>query len=159
MTVQRTWKSIQFRPLSTYSQIARENRDERDKLRPNGRVTVQIELDSDGLSDPAPTSATSKNSRSGISWMGWNCPLGVSLFGQCVYIFFWAFFSQIDFFSPHPWSQVFGGGGELLPTPQPTYHPPSSLFLPTTPQPPPFALTSIARACELGRAWIAHNFD
>jgi hypothetical protein len=29
-----------------------------------------------GLSEPAPTSAPSKNSRSGISWMGWNCPQG-----------------------------------------------------------------------------------
>jgi hypothetical protein len=35
-----------------------------------------------GLSDPAPTSAPSKKSRSGITWMGWTCPPGVSSFGQ-----------------------------------------------------------------------------
>jgi hypothetical protein len=124
MTVQRTWKSI--RSLSTYSQIARENKDERDKLRPNGRVTVQIELDSDGLSDPAPTSAPSKNSRSGISWMGWNCPLGVSLFGQRVYIFSGHFF-------PSPLIPSFWG--ELLPTPT-TYLPPTFLPHPANHSPP-----------------------
>jgi hypothetical protein len=35
-----------------------------------------------GLSDPALTSAPSEKSRSGISWMEWNCPPGVSLLGQ-----------------------------------------------------------------------------
>ncbi len=45
-----------------------------------------------GFSDPAPTSAPSKKSRSGISLMGWNCPPGVSLPGR------W-FFSFSPFFS------------------------------------------------------------
>ncbi len=39
-------------------------------------------LISSGLSDPAPKSTPSKKSRSGISWMGWNCPQGGSLHGQ-----------------------------------------------------------------------------
>jgi hypothetical protein len=48
-----------------------------------------------GLSEPAPTSAPSKKSRSGISWMGWSCP-PVPLRGQ----FFWSavFFFSWDFF-------------------------------------------------------------
>jgi hypothetical protein len=46
----------------------------------NEYLHTQVSLDmSSGLSDPAPTSTPSKNSRSGISWMGWNCPPGVSL--------------------------------------------------------------------------------
>jgi hypothetical protein len=53
-----------------------------------------------GLSDPAPISAPSKKSRSGISWMGWNCPRGQLTWSWSVYIyiFFSAFFSQLDFF-------------------------------------------------------------
>jgi hypothetical protein len=46
-----------------------------------------------GLSDPAPTSAPSKKSHSGISWMGWNCPPGVSLPGQYVFFLLVLFFS------------------------------------------------------------------
>jgi hypothetical protein len=65
------------------------------------------------------------------------------------------------FFFARPWPQVFCR--KLLPTPttyrpssyQPTYFP-----LPAGPLPhsPPFALTSIARASDLERIWVAQSF-
>jgi hypothetical protein len=91
---------------------------------------------------------------------------------------FCSFFSQLDFFSldqfffpgksffitfflAHPWPQVFFG--KLLPTP--TTYRPSSYQPPTSPHPagplphsPPFALTSITRASDLERIWVAQSF-
>jgi hypothetical protein len=58
----------------------------------------QLTMGTMGLSDEAPTSAPSKKSRSGISWMGWTCPPGVSLFGQKFIFFLLAFFFLSDLF-------------------------------------------------------------
>ncbi len=65
------------------------------------------------------------------------------------------------FFLAHPWPQVFFGEAPTYPNPPitllPTTHlPPSSCWPP--PHPPPFAFTSIARAFELERAWVAQSF-
>jgi hypothetical protein len=51
-----------------------------------------------GLNDPTPTSAPSKKSCYGISWMGWKCPLQVSLLNQFIFSFF--FFLWLYFFFP-----------------------------------------------------------
>jgi hypothetical protein len=70
-------------------------------------------------------------------------------------------FFFITFFLAHPWPQVFFG--KLLPTP--TTYRPSSYQPPTSPHPagplphsPPFALTSITRASDLERIWVAQSF-
>jgi hypothetical protein len=55
-------------------------------------------LHSLGLSDRAPTSAPSKKSRSGIPWMGWNCPSRGQFTWSVFLFFFCSFFSQLDFF-------------------------------------------------------------
>jgi hypothetical protein len=48
-----------------------------------------------------PPSAPSKNSRSGISWMGWNCLSPRGQFTWSVYLFFFcSFFSLAQFFFP-----------------------------------------------------------
>ncbi len=67
----------------------------------------------------------------------------------------------ITFFLAQPWPQVFFG--KLLPTPThllpfflPTHLPPSSCWPP--PHPSPFVLTSITRASDLERAWVAQSF-
>jgi hypothetical protein len=58
VAVQGSLNSTQFAPhLSGTLKLQIKIGDERDKLRPNGRVIVKIKLDSDGLSDPAPTSS------------------------------------------------------------------------------------------------------
>jgi hypothetical protein len=129
-----------------------------------------------GLSDPAPTSAPSQKSSSGISWMGWNCPPGVSLLGQ--YFFFssapffpsWIFFPSSVFFFSFLFlffrEQFFYHFffGKLLPTPThlppfflPTHLPPPSYWPP--PHPPPFAFTSIQTASNLERAWVAKSLS
>jgi len=100
-----------------------------------------------GLSDAAPTSAPSKKSRSGISWMGWNCPPGVSLLVSSFYfslglfllmLFFslaLTFFSLAFYFlSHHPWTQFFFLG-------TPTYS--SNLSNPPTYLPPFHHLTHL----------------
>jgi len=51
-----------------------------------------------GLNDPTPTSAPSKKSCYGISWMGWKCPLRVSLLNQFIFSFY--FFLWLYFFFP-----------------------------------------------------------
>ncbi len=96
----------------------------------------EIIVHSHGLSEPAPTSAPSQKSHSGISWVGWNCPPRGQLLGQLkqfpletVFFFiisFLRFFFKSYFFSNNPWSQVFF----LYPLPMPpTYLPP--FLLPT----------------------------
>ncbi len=105
-----------------------------------------------------------------LGFHGWDetVPQGsvylVSIFFFLLLLFFPArFFSLAQFFFPgnsffitfflaHPWPQVFFG--KLLPTP--THLPPSSCWLP--PHPLPFALTSIAEASEVERAWVAQSF-
>ncbi len=83
------------------------------------------------MSDLAPTSAPSKKSRSGISWMGWNCSPGVSSLGQfkffSVGLFFWV--HNLFFFSHNPWPQVFFGTSylHLQPTNPSSPHPPPLL--------------------------------
>ncbi len=116
------------------------------------------------MSEPAPTSAPSKKSSSGISWMGWNCPprgqyfffpsapffpLAQFLFGGTVFL--------LLFFLAHPWPQV-------LLWEAPTYANPPTVLLLTNPpasywpHPPLFALTSITKASDLKRAWVAQSF-
>jgi hypothetical protein len=121
----------------------------------------QLTMGTMGLSDQAPTSAPSKKSRSGISWMGWTCPPGVSLFGQKFFFFFLAFFflSNLFFFlGAHCFSSWAHFGfilfrttlttifflGELLPT-LPTYLPP---FLLPAHLPPSFC-SPLFCACAL----------
>jgi hypothetical protein len=111
-----------------------------------------------GLSDPAPTSAPSKKSRSAISWMGWNCPPRGQFTWSVICFFFWAFFppdltfffysyflfSKSLLFSPGPpFDFIFSFSPPLTPIlflGTPTYPPPTYLkpfFLPTH-QPPSF---------------------
>ncbi len=123
-----------------------------------------------GLSDPAPTSAPSTKSRSGISWMGWNCPPGVSLLGQYFFfllvLFFPArFFLSGDnflitfFFSLTPDPKIFLGIS-YLPT---TYLLP--FFLPTHLPPPSYKplpthlLLDSPTSPELGIAWVAQSVE
>jgi hypothetical protein len=91
-----------------------------------------------------PPSAPSKNSRSGISWMGWNCLFPRGQFTWSVYLFFFcSFFSLAQFFFPckgffyhfffwpAPDPKFFVGSSYLLQPPTallPT-NPPTSLFL------------------------------
>lgn len=139
-----------------------------------------------GFSDPAPTSAPSKNSRSGISWMRWKHFyfgqhhfnfFSWTFFFSCfffphltIFFFFPAFFSLLHFFFlgtfyflscffwPHPWPEVFFGN--FLPPP-PTYLLPflSPTDLPPSWYPPPSPLTSIVKAWEPGRTSVALSFD
>jgi len=89
-------------------------------------------------------------------------------FTWSVYIFFFcSFFSPSSvflsiFFGP-PFTPSFFFG-KLLPTPThlppfflPTHIPPSSCWPSPHPR-PPFALTSIAKASNLKRAWVVQNF-
>jgi len=91
-----------------------------------------------GWSGPAPTSAPSMKSCSGISCMGWNCPPGVSLVGQefffsCFSFSSFSLFSSSFFFVPPSLNPMFYT--ELLLTPptyphpfhHPTHLPPSHL--------------------------------
>ncbi len=128
------------------------------------------------MSDPAPTSAPSKKSSFGISWMGWNCPPGITLLGQHFFFLLLLFFparlfSLAQFFLGNSFFITFFWltldpkyfSGKLLPTPThlppcflPTHLPPSSCWPP--PHTPPLALTSITRASDLKRAWVTQSF-
>ncbi len=125
-----------------------------------------------GFSDPAPTSAPSKNSRSGISWMRWKH----FYFGQHHFNFFsWTFFFSCFFFpilqfffSSRPFFSFPGDififyhvfFGNFLPPP-PTYLLPflSPTDLPPSWYPPPSPLPSIVKAWEPGRTSVALSFD
>jgi hypothetical protein len=80
----------------------------------NEYLHTQVSLDmSSALSDPAPTSAPSKNSRSGISWMGMKLSPGGS-----VYLVSKFFFLLVLFFSPIsiPLAQFFLSGDSFYST-------------------------------------------
>ncbi len=94
-----------------------------------------------GVSEPARTSAPSKKSRSGISWMGWSCPpvpcrgqfiwsvvyfflLGLFLFFSWDFIFVSSLFFLLgsfwfNFFWAATLTTIFFGGNSYLPL-QPT---------------------------------------
>ncbi len=115
-----------------------------------------------------------------LGFHGWDetVPQGsvylVSIFFFLLLLFFPArFFSLAQFFFPgnsffitfflaHPWPQVFFGGSSYLPQPPtallPTNPPTSLIHAGPLPHSPPFALTSIARASDLERIWVAQSF-
>ncbi len=87
-------KFHKFRDFADNSQEGMKHQNEGCNSDPTGHVFTN----NFGLRDPAPASAPSKTSRSGISWMGWKCPpQSVYLVGSC--FFLWAFlFFPSDFF-------------------------------------------------------------
>ncbi len=82
-----------------------------------------------GLSDPAPTSATSKNPRSGISCIGWSFPQGSAYLVSTFFLrqtfsfgsslFFLPGYLWFNIFFHHPW-HLFFFWNSYLPL-QPTY--------------------------------------
>ncbi len=111
------------------------------------------------MSDPAPTSAPSKKSRSGISWRDETVPQGsvylvgsffsppssygpffflrLFLGGEAHSFFSWAPFRLI-FFSCHPWYHFFFGGTPTYPSNLPT------TLLPTNPPPSLILITPLS---------------